>query len=152
MGKKRNLRLLKLAHGVVKEATLPKEHNVIWWDVENIAFSLKEKEERWLRKHHIAVRGFMGCKYSHRFLREDDTRFVRYSTQVGEQSDHAISLYTGRWVQSILSRGLRTDDIKTCVMTQDRRFGDAWAVVLQHNGIHAERVKDWEGIKHFFHK
>lgn len=125
---------------------IPLQKKVIWWDVENIALFLDKKQEKWLDKHHIAVRGFIGKDYDKRLK---DDRIMRFKTQLPEQSDHAISIWSGKWVEFMDKKDTPLKNLQTCVMTRDK-FGDAWATIMNQGGVKAKRVTSWKDIQHFF--
>lgn len=137
----------KLSTSILKKF-IPKERRVVWWDVENIAFHLDPKQEKWLDKHHIAVRGFMGSQYDKKV---NDWRLMRFRTQLPEQSDHAISVWSGRWMQFMDKNGVGLSKLSTCVMTKDK-FGDAWSAVLMQGGVKAGRITCWKELQRFFVK
>lgn len=125
---------------------IPKQKRVVWWDVENIAFSLNKQQEKWLNKNHIAVRGFIGKNYDSKLK---DKRIMRFTTQLPEQSDHAISVWSGRWMQKMDEKGIPLRKLETVVVTKDK-FGDAWATVLQQGGVKAKRITSWKELQNFF--
>lgn len=125
---------------------IPVSKRVIWWDVENIAFHLDKKQEKWLTQNHISVRGFMGREYDKRLK---DDRIMRFKTQLPEQSDHAISMWSGKWLEYMDKKGVPLKKLQTCVMTKDK-FADAWAAILNQNNVKAARVSSWKDIQKFF--
>jgi predicted AAA+ superfamily ATPase len=127
---------------------IPRERHVVWWDVENVALRLDSKQEKWLSRHRIAVRGFMGKHYDNKL---EDERVMRFPTQLKDQADHAISVWSGRWIQSMNNQGVPLSKLSTVVVTKDK-FGDAWSTVLNQGGVKASRVTNFPDLKRFFIK
>lgn len=66
-----------------------------------------------------------------------------------EQSDHAISMGIGSWIQKHEQNNVPLTQLYSCIMTKDK-FGDAVVFLMRCYGIHAKRTGTFAEAVNFF--
>lgn len=66
-----------------------------------------------------------------------------------EQSDHALSVSIGCWIQEQEMQKVPIGKLQACVMTNDK-FGDATVFVMRCHGVDAIRTNNFTDIMNFF--